>query len=117
MAPALGTRQGESLALRWEHLNERTRTLKIRKALQRQTWQHGGTDPRQCGEKYHKVNPCPPNCKKHARTFPSPCPPGCPGHARMRPQRKGGGLGEVGVKSKARGRTIGLPDQLFELLT
>lgn len=73
--------------------------------------------PYQCVEKHHKVNPCPPNRKKHTRTCPSPCPPDCTSHARMCPQRKGGGLVEVDVKSKAGRRTIGLPDQLFELLT
>lgn len=48
IALALGTRQGESLALKWDYLDERRRTLRIRKALQRQTWQHGCSNQNQC---------------------------------------------------------------------
>ncbi|TDC94012.1 site-specific integrase [Saccharopolyspora aridisoli] len=116
IALALGTRQGESLALKWDCLDERRKTLRIKRALQRQTWQHGCDDPHQCGQKYHKTKPCPPACKRHTRACPPPCSADCTDHARWCPQRKGGGLVEVDVKSKAGRRTISLPDELFELI-
>ncbi|PRW61674.1 tyrosine-type recombinase/integrase, partial [Actinopolyspora mortivallis] len=65
LALALGCRQGEALGLRWEHFNEQSRTLRIRKALQRQKWQHGCSDPHACGAKYHKTKPCKDGCKRH----------------------------------------------------
>ncbi|MDR7304715.1 tyrosine-type recombinase/integrase, partial [Haloactinomyces albus] len=116
IALALGCRQGEALGLKWDNLNEQNRTLRIRKALQRQKWQHGCTDPHTCGAKYHKTEPCKDGCKQHTRPCPPPCPPDCTEHARNCPQRHGGGLVEVDVKSRAGRRLIGLPDQLFELL-
>lgn len=105
LALALGCWQGEALGLRWENLNEQNRTLRIRKALQRQKWLHGCTNPHACGAKYHKVQRCGDDCKKHTRACPKPCPPDCIEHARMCPQRHGGGLVEVDVKSKAGRRT------------
>ncbi len=116
VALALGCRQGEALGLQWENLNEQNRTLRIRKALQRQKWLHGCAEPHACGAKYHKVNPCKEGCKRHTRACPQPCSIRCTEHARMCPQRHDGGLVEVDVKSRAGRRTIGLPDQLFELL-
>lgn len=88
IALALGTRQGESLALKWDCLDERRKTLRIKRALQRQTWQHGCDDPHQCGQKYHKTKPCPPTCKRHTRACPPPCSADCTDHARWCPQRK-----------------------------
>lgn len=116
VALALGVRQGEALGLKWENLNEKHRTLRIRKALQRQKWQHGCADPHACGARYHRTKKCKQPCKKHTRPCPEPCPPDCKKHAHMCPQRKGGGLVEVDVKSKAGRRTIALPDELFDLL-
>lgn len=116
IALALGTRQGETLGLKWDRLDERRGTLRIRTALQRRTWEHGCSDPHRCGAKYHKTKPCRSGCKRHSRACPSPCPSNCTGHARWCPQRQGGGLVEVDVKSQAGRRTIPLPDQLFELI-
>ncbi|RKT84853.1 Phage integrase, N-terminal SAM-like domain [Saccharopolyspora antimicrobica] len=116
IALAIGTRQGESLALKWPRLNRKKRTLRIAKALQRQTWRHGCSDPNRCGAKYHKTKPCKDGCKRHKRTCPPPCPPDCTDHARWCPQRTDGGLVEVDVKSKAGRRTVTLPDELFELI-
>lgn len=117
IALALGTRQGESLALKWENFNERRGTIRIRKALQRQTWQHGCKDAHSCGAEYHKTKPCPDGCKRHTRACPPPCPPDCTDHARWCPQRRNGGLVEVDVKSRAGRRTIPVPNELLELIT
>lgn len=117
VALALGTRQGESIGLKWARLDTKAKALRIRKALQRQTWQHGCEDPHECGMKYHKTKPCKDTCKRHQRKpCPPPCPPDCDSHARMCPQRHSGGLVEVDVKSKSGRRGIGLPNELFELL-
>lgn len=116
IALALGIRQGEALGLKWEHLDEERQTLRIRKAIQRQKWQHGCRNPHKCAEPYHKTQRCPPNCRKHTRACPEPCRSDCQGHARMCPQRHGGGLVEVDLKSKASRRIIGLPNELFKLI-
>ncbi len=117
IALSLGSRQGEALGVKWSQLDEQNRTLRIRKALQRQTWQHGCADPHACGAKYHKIKPCREDCKRHKRKpCPPPCSKDCTDHARMCPQRRGGGLVEVDVKSKAGRRTIALPDEVFDLL-
>ncbi|GAA2819048.1 site-specific integrase [Saccharopolyspora taberi] len=113
---ALGTRQGETLGLHWKRLDRRKRALRIRQALQRHTWRHGCSDPHACGDRYHKTKPCPKGCKRHTRECPPPCPADCTEHARWCPQREGGGLVLVDVKSKAGRRTIGVPDELFNLL-
>jgi integrase len=116
VALALGIRQGEALGLKWSRLDEASKTLRISKALQRRTWQHGCDDPHRCGARYHKARPCKPNCKRHKRACPPPCPPDCTSHARWCPQRHGGGLVEADVKSKAGRRGIALPDELFTLV-
>jgi integrase len=116
IALALGLRQGEALGLKWARLHEPSKTLEIMKGLQRQTWQHSCADPHACGARYHKVKPCPKNCKRHQRPCPPPCPPNCASHARWCPHRQGGGLVEVEVKSAAGRRGIALPDQLFTLI-
>jgi integrase len=116
IALALGARQGEALGLKWEYLDERRKTLRVRKALQRQKWQHGCADPHECGAAFHRTKPCKQPCARHKRACPEPCSPGCTEHARKCPQRHGGGLVEVDVKSKAGRRTFPLPDELFELL-
>jgi integrase len=116
VALALGCRQGEALGFTWERLDRDRKVLHVRKALQRQTWQHGCEDPHRCGERHHKTEPCRRPCKRHTRPCPPPCPPNCSAHARSCPQRHGGGLVEVPVKSRAGRRGFALPDELFELL-
>lgn len=117
LALALGTRQGETIGLKWERLNQTTKSLRITTQLQRRTWEHGCTDPHTCGAKYHKTRPCKDTCKRHKRR---PCPPPCPddftGHARRCPEKLGGGLVEADVKSRAGRRGIVLPDELYTLL-
>lgn len=118
LALALGTRQGESIGLKWPRLNSKTKVLMIARQLQRRTWEHGCDNPNQCGEKYHKIKPCnEETCKRHKRRpCPPPCPPDCTSHARWCPQRKNGGLVDAEVKSRAGRRGIVLPDQLYTLL-
>lgn len=116
LALAIGTRQGETIGLKWARYNPDTHLLRIARQLQRQTWEHGCSDPHTCGERYHKTRPCPAGCKRHARACPPPCPANCTSHARWCPQRRGGGLVEVDVKSRAGRRGIVLPAQLAALL-
>ncbi|MGW0891774.1 tyrosine-type recombinase/integrase [Saccharopolyspora sp. NPDC002578] len=116
VALALGIRQGEALGLKWPRLDRRKKALKIREAIQRRTWEHGCSDPHACGAKYHKVKPCPEQCKRHTRACPQPCPADCTDHARWCPQRRSGGLVLVELKSSAGRRSIGLPDELFGML-
>jgi integrase len=116
IALALGLRQGEALGLKWVRLDEATKSLSVRKALQRHTWEHGCNDSHACGARYHKAKPCKKGCGRHQRACPPPCPADCTSHARWCPQRRGGGLVEVELKSKAGRREIGLPDELVELL-
>lgn len=116
LALALGVRQGETLGLKWHDFNEDRQTLRIRKALQRQKWQHGCSNPHTCASQYHKSAPCKQPCRKHTRECPPQCTPDCAAHARMCPQRHSGGLVEVDVKSNAGRRTFALPDELVQLL-
>lgn len=116
LALALGTRQGETIGLKWSRLDRKDKALRIRKQLQRQTWRHGCDDPHKCGVKYHKTKPCKEGCKRHTRRCPPPCPTNCTDHARWCPKRWGGGLVEVDVKSRAGRRGIVLPDRLYDLL-
>lgn len=113
LALALGPRQGKTIGLKRSRLDEQTGTLRITKQLQGQSWRHGCDDPHSCGERYHKRKPCKDGCKRYRR---KQCPPDCTSHARWCPQRQGGGLGEVDVKSSAGRRGIVLPDRLYELL-
>ena len=116
LALAVGTRQGETIGVKWSRLNDDTRTLTIAKQLQRRTWEHGCTDPHACGSNYHKTKSCKTECKRHKRACPPPCSPTCTSHARWCPRRHGGGLVEADVKSRAGRRGIVMPDQLYELL-
>lgn len=116
LALAIGTRQGETIGMRWNRYSPKTCTLRITRQLQRQTWEHGCADPHECGARYHKMTPCKAGCKRHTRTCPPPCPAGCTNHARWCPQRRGGGLVDVEVKSRAGRRGIVLPAQLATLL-
>jgi hypothetical protein len=63
VALAVGLRQGETLGLQWSRVDLTTATIQVRHALQRRTWQHGCSDPHQCGEHYHKMTPCKTSCR------------------------------------------------------
>lgn len=86
VALALGLRQGEALGLRWADVDLDAGIVTVRKALQRQRYEHGCSDT--CGQ---------PRAAK------------CPA-------RTGGGLVSVEPKSRAGRRTIALPPQLVEVL-
>lgn len=124
VALALGCRQGEALGFRWERLDRASKVYRVKKAIQRQTWKHGCADPHVCGAERHR-EACPDKCTRHrkpgncvrnAKGHPRPCPPHCTRHASSCPQRNGGGLVEVDVKSKAGRRSFAVPDELYELL-
>jgi integrase len=117
IALALGIRQGEALGIKRERLDPRKKALRFPKQLQRQSWQHGCEDPAVCAAPRHKAAPCPKPCTRHKRPESCrPCPASCTGHARHCPQRHGGGLVEVPVKSRAGRRYIVLPDRLWDLI-
>lgn len=116
LALAIGTRQGETIGLKWSRYDPATRTLRIARQLQRRTWEHGCADPHACGARYHKITTCPDGCKRHTRACPPLCPDDCTSHARWCPQRHGGGLVDAEVKSRAGRRAIALPAQLATLL-
>lgn len=117
IALALGIRKGEALGLKWSRVDLDKGVIRTPRQLQRHKWKHGCEDPHECGAKRHKHKPCKPDCKVHKRKpCPPPCPPDCGAHASVCPQRHGGGLREVDVKSRAGRRAIGIPGPLLESL-
>jgi len=142
----LGPRQGETLGLRWPrvHLDPPAPEepyIEVETQIQRRTWQHGCDDPIVCAADHHRQGcrprwahgckdpaACRPRphlcpvrrqgvgCSRHTRPCPPPCPPGCAGHARHCPQRHGGGLVEVELKTEKSVRSLALPAVLVELL-
>lgn len=88
LALSLGLRQGEALGLKWSDLDTESGTLTIRRALQRQTWQHGCTSSEPCQQK--RAAEC--------------------------PRRHSGGLVIVEPKSKAGRRVVSLPPALLDAL-
>ncbi|MEV6986537.1 site-specific integrase [Sphaerisporangium sp. NPDC051017] len=124
---ATGTRQGETLGLRWQYINLDTGVAKIWYQLQRLTWQHGCDNPQACGAAHHR-EACPKDCTSHrhrpecapgcyrtGHVCPKPCPKKCTAHAKVCPQRKGGGLVFRPIKEKRR-KTIHLAPELVEIL-
>ncbi len=91
---ALGLRQGEALGLQWPDVDLDDGTLRIRRQLQRLTWQHGCVKPSEC---------------VHPRS-------GKPNRGADCPQRRDGGLVIAEPKSKAGRRMIALPVQLVQEL-
>lgn len=94
VAVALGLRQGEALGLTWTDVDLAAGTIRIRRAVQRWTWQHG------C--RPSAVDPTDPPC---GRRRGADCP-----------QRKGGGIRLVQPKTSASCRTVVLPGQLVDEL-
>lgn len=86
VALALGCRQGETLAFKWDRLDRTARVIRVKKGLQRQTWRHGCNDPHACGANRHRKKcpePCdrhrnPKNCVRDVKGHPRPCPPELP---------------------------------------
>lgn len=118
--------------------------LHLVKQIQRRAWEHGCEDPVACARRHCRTKPCPPryehgcpdpeSCKKLARFCPQrhatagcarhrgkkgcppTCRPGCTGHAKACPERVGGGLQEVDLKSDRSARTLVLPPVIVEAL-
>jgi integrase len=124
VALVCGTRQGETLGLRWEYLNLDTGQMDVSWQVQRLPWLHGCDDPHACGARLHRFAPCvvPAGevCRTHrlrgggpyTRGCPKPCPAGCVGHAVACKARHGGGL--VFAKPKGnRGRIGVIPAELL----
>jgi len=115
----LGLRQGEVLNLRWSnlHLEDQHPSMSVSKQLQRHTWEHGCRAPHACAARHCRTKPCPPaGCKRHKVKCPPPCPADCISHARACPERTGGGLVEVDVKSERGERTLGLSPVIVNAL-
>lgn len=93
VALALGLRQGEALGLTWDDVDLRQGVIRIRRAVQRRTWQHG------CVRKVDGD----PSCE---RARGGDCP-----------KRKGGGLLLVELKTRASRRVIVLPAPLIDELS
>ena len=96
IALALGLRQGEALALKWDDVDLDRGILRVRTNTYRRTWQHGCDDPHACGQPYHRY-PCPGSGAKHNRYHRDGCPkvprycaPDCTRHAAQCPQGHGG---------------------------
>ncbi|WP_233605982.1 site-specific integrase [Micromonospora sp. Llam0] len=116
LALALGLRKGEALGLKWRRIDLDRGLLRTPRQLQRHKWLHGCDDPHECGKRLHKVDPCPPDCRRHRQPCPPLCPAGCTRHASKCPKRHGGGLKEVDVKSRAGRRAVGIPRPLLDAL-
>lgn len=131
VALALGLRQGEALALRWEDVDLDAGILWVQTNVIRRKWLHGCDDPHVCGAKWHK-RPCPKSGPKHDRYHRAgcpkvrPCPPGCIGHADKCKDRHGGvdrhGQVQLGgrvrkpPKSRSGRRPMRMPDPLIAAL-
>jgi len=118
VAITMGLRQGEALGLRWKYVDLDKGEARIHWQLQRLGWKHGCDDAHACGQRLHKLKPCPKNCRIHAsykRGCPKPCPAGCVAHASTCPTRHGGGLVFTEPKSGSK-RTVPIPPPLVDLL-
>lgn len=112
----LGLRQGEVLGLRWRNidLDGEAAMLRTEKQAQRRTWRHGCDDLAACTRRHCRTAPCPPSCRRHRgkNGCPPPCATGCTRHARACPQRTGGGVVFVDLKSDGSERAVPLDPYL-----
>ncbi|MBW4719634.1 tyrosine-type recombinase/integrase [Saccharothrix obliqua] len=137
VALALGMRKGECLGLKWPRVNiscehgcephcsetsatkcpqaKWTGSLRTPRQLQRRPWRHGCPDAHRCGSAYHKTKPCPKRCARHKKC-PPVCTEDCTKHAARCPDRHGGGLHWVEVKSDAGKRSVPIPAPLVREL-
>lgn len=91
--------------------------MRVKKTLQRQTWQHSCDNPQTCGAKYHKVQACKRDCRRHTRSPAAAVPTQVRQPRPVVPETaQRGGLVEVGVKSRAGRRSFAVPDELYTLL-
>ncbi|NEC84971.1 tyrosine-type recombinase/integrase [Streptomyces sp. SID12501] len=108
----MGFRQGETLGLRWAYVDFDAELFNPQWQLQRLTWRHGCADALACGERLHRFDPCPPDCRTHknyTRGCPKPCPKDCRRHATACPERKGGGLVFTRPKTKKSTNPVPIP--------
>ncbi|HEX3829865.1 MAG TPA: site-specific integrase [Sporichthyaceae bacterium] len=98
VALALGLRQCETLGMRWRYIDFDRAEARIYQ-LKPDLLQHGCSDPRACGTRYHTAN----------------CSPGCANHAQYCPKRHGGGWTFTEPKG-GKARTIAIPPQLLSQL-
>jgi integrase len=129
VALALGLRQGEALGLRWSYLDLDTGVIKAWSQVQRSRWQHGCSDAKACGARWHRA-PCKESCRihRHSPECEATCkrrdhrcpratcdPRTCTGHARHCPSRRGGGV-EFRPRKGKRRLTLQCPPELLPLL-
>ncbi|WP_369186077.1 tyrosine-type recombinase/integrase [Streptomyces sp. R08] len=108
----MGFRQGETLGLRWTYVDFEAELFHPKWQLQRLTWRHGCADAHACGERLHRFELCPPDCRTHKnykRGCPKPCPKDCRRHATACPDRKGGGLVFTRPKTKKSTNPVPIP--------
>lgn len=117
-----GLRQGEALGLRWSRvqLDDDPAKLDLARQIQRNTYEHGCTDPVGCSAEVCARRPrCRTRedgtCARHKRQCPPPHPPGCTDHARQCKERVGG-LVEKELKSEKGERTIVIDSTAVDLL-
>ncbi|WP_406354134.1 tyrosine-type recombinase/integrase [Streptomyces sp. NBC_00658] len=115
----MGFRQGEALGLRWAYVDFEAELFHPQWQLQRLTWRHGCKDARACGERLHRFEPCPKECRTHKnykRGCPKPCPKDCKAHASACPERKGGGLVFTRPKTKKSTNPVPIPPPFIPYL-
>ncbi|WP_405973344.1 tyrosine-type recombinase/integrase [Streptomyces sp. NBC_00988] len=108
----MGFRQGETLGLRWTYVDFEAELFHPKWQLQRLTWRHGCAEAHACGERLHRFEPCPPECRTHKnykRGCPKPCPKDCRRHATACLDRKGGGLVFTRPKTKKSTNPVPIP--------
>jgi hypothetical protein len=69
----MGSRQGETLGLRWTYVDFDNELFHPEWQIQRLTWRHGRADPHACGTKFYRFEPCPPDCRTH-KSYERGCP-------------------------------------------
>ncbi len=115
----MGFRQGETLGLRWKYVDLDAELFHPHWQLQRLTWKHGCKDPRACGSRLHRFDPCSSPCRVHkgyTRGCPAPCPKGCTRHASACPERQGGGLVFTRPKTKKSRNPVPIPPPFIPYL-
>jgi len=115
----MGFRQGEALGLRWSYVDFDAELFHPQWQLQRLTWRHGCKDAHACGERLHRFEPCPADCRTHKnykRGCPKPCPKTCTSHASACPERKGRGLVSTRPKTKKSTNPVPIPPPFIPYL-
>ncbi|QWB24790.1 MULTISPECIES: tyrosine-type recombinase/integrase [Streptomyces] len=115
----MGFRQGEALGFRWKYVDLDNELFHPQWQLQRLTWRHGCKNAHACGERLHRFDLCPPECRTHKsykRGCPKPCLRDCTKHASVCPDRKGGGLVFTRPKTKKSRNAVPIPPPFIPYL-